>query len=46
MKKIPLKMSDTKQSNSDNPIQFYKRNLSKNEGHKKPLISDTKKINF
>ena len=30
-------MSDTKKSNSDNPLQFYERNPSKNEGHKKPL---------
>ena len=37
MKKIPLKMSDTKKSTSDNPLQFYERNTSKNEGHKKPL---------
>ena len=27
-------MSDTKKSNSNNPFQFYKRNFSKNEGHK------------
>ena len=35
MKEIPLKVTDTQESNSNNPLQFYERNLFKNERHKK-----------
>ena len=35
MKENPLKINDTKTSNSNNPRQFYEKNTFKNERHKK-----------
>ena len=34
MLEIPVKMKDTKKSNSNNPLQFLNKNPYKNERHK------------
>ena len=37
-------MSDTKKSNSNNPLQFFERNLLKNDRHKTASIISEKFI--